>query len=187
MRGILQTTVFVIVLGLSLSPLSCGDEEAYDDFEDLPFGEGNGFKNPMADVQVGEWAHYKNLDGGEMLWKVVQVHPRSRIATVEETTRDPKVNKLVGTAVHEFKPNHMLTYFVSARHTLLQIYFDEIKVGGRTWWAICIDTGAGVTGRIRQWYSFEAPVSGLLRMERMTPQGPQVQTELFDWSGKDGK
>jgi len=120
-----------------------------------------------------------------MLWTVVQVHPRTMVARVEETTRDPRVDKLVGTSVHEFVPNHLLTNFVTANHTLLQIYFDEIQVAGRTWWALCIDTGASMTGRVRQWYSAEVPVIGLLRMERVTPRGPQVQTELFDWSGKD--
>ena len=103
-----------------------------------------------------------------------------------EETRDPKVDKLLESREIQFGLNHILAGFVSARHVLLSIYFDEITVAGRTWLALCVDTASGQTGRIRQWYSMDVPVIGLLRQEKVEPNSQRVtiMTELEDWSGR---
>ncbi|MHC4471745.1 MAG: hypothetical protein ACYTDY_00850 [Planctomycetota bacterium] len=186
MRAVSVTAITVLFLPVLLVSCDSGDEDETG-LTDLPFGEDFAFRNPMVDAQPREWALYRLMDGREMRWEVVQVHPRSRVATVEEVTRDPKVDKLLGTDVREFGPNHILANFLTANHMLIQIYFDEIDVAGKRWWALCVDTASGMTGRVRQWYSPDVPVVGLLRMERVLPRGTQVQSELIDWSGRVGR
>jgi hypothetical protein len=172
------------VLLTSALAFSCREEPGGPDLGGLPFGEDAAFKNPLLDVEVGEWAIYRRMDGQELRWEVVSLHPRTREAIVRETARDPKVDKLIDDHQVQFAANHMLAGFVSARQILLQVYFDEIDVAGRTWLALCVDAAGNTTGRVRQWYSNEVPVTGLLRQEKVEPNNVRIMTELVDWSGR---
>jgi hypothetical protein len=138
--------------------------------------------NPLAEAQVGEWALYRLLDGKTMRMEIVDVHPQTRVVTVEEEQRDPRTNARVSLdANKKFRPNHFLWGFDGVGAIVHRIYPDRITVAGRTFDCFCVETSARSMGPVKTWYSPDIPALGMVRQERPN----QVTAELLDWSGRE--
>jgi hypothetical protein len=140
--------------------------------------------NPLAQVEVGEWALYRKGDNKTMRLEVIGVHPATKVVTIREDIRDEKTNAPVSSNDLKVGPNHFLWGFDSAGALVARIYEDPVTVAGRTFDAFCVETSARSMGPVRHWYSPDVPVIGLIRQERVEEGPYSVLAELVDWSGR---
>lgn len=141
--------------------------------------------NPLAEVEVGEWALYRLVDGKTMRYEVKAVSQASKVVTIFEETRDAGTNITVDSGTRRLAPNHFLFGFDGAGALVARIYPDPITVAGRTFKSFCVETSAAGMGPVRHWYSPEVPVIGLIRQERVEGGPAAVNAELIDWSGRN--
>jgi hypothetical protein len=179
---LLAVVVFLFGAGAGAAVVAVGGRPDPDVAET---GEVYRIVNPLAEVEVGEWAHDRLGDGKTMRLEVLEVHPVTRVVKVREETRDGKTDVRVRDVSRDIAPNHFLWGFDGAGALVARIYEDPITVAGRTFKAFCVETSARAMGPVRHWYSPEVPVIGLIRQERMESGPYSVQSELVDWSGKD--
>ena len=151
-----------------------------------PAGTGEIYRivNPLAEVEVGEWALYQLGDGKTMRLEVREVDPGTKVVRVLEEHRDAKTNAIVDSRVRTITPNHFLWGFDGVGALVARMYQDRITVAGHTFDAFCVETSARSMGPVRHWYSPEVPVFGLIRQQRLEGGPHSVNSELLDWSGR---
>ncbi len=180
-RYILAIVLFLVGAGVGAAIGTCRKDDVSPSADT---GEIYRIVNPLAEVEVGEWALYQQGDGKTMRLEVVDVHPRSRVVRVLEEIRDAKTNTVLDDPVRKIMPNHFLWGFDGAGALVARIYQDRITVAGHTFNAFCVETSAPGMGPVRHWYSPEVPVLGLIRQQRLEGGPDSVNTELLDWSGR---
>ncbi len=136
------------------------------------------FENPVPRNQPGEWALYRLVDGKTLRWTVLEVHPVTRYLTVREEIRDPKTDGIVHIEVKQFPPNHFLQGTDSAGGIVARAFFDEREAAGRLYSCLCVESASRTTGPLRQWFSPEVPVLGLVHQEKIEG-GPFAVTALL--------
>ncbi len=141
------------------------------------------FENPLVRVQPGEWALYRTLDGNTHRVEALEPpHPRTGMVRVKEEVWNTRADRLVSSTERLLFPNRFLREYEAEGARIERLYPDEVTVAGRTWKALCLEVFVLSEGRVRDWYSAEAPVTGFLKREKMGTAGVfKVDRELIDW------
>ena len=175
-----KAVVLIVVLLLGGGSLpGCGS-----DAEPAAPVKGEVYKivNPLAEVEVGEWAIYRLDSGQTMRLEVLSVDPATRVVTVREEIREARTNVRIKDSSRPIPPNHFLWGYDRVRALVARIYEDPITVAGRNFDAFCVEMSGSSMGPVRHWYSPQVPVVGLIRQQRV--DGGTIKCELVDWSGK---
>lgn len=145
------------------------------------------FRNPLLEAKPGEWARYDLAGGLELTQTVesVQTPPHGNAVVIQEETRHLESNRIDRSAPTRYGLNNFLWGFESAGGVVAEIALEEIDVAGRTWPCVRVDVVSSQTGRVRTWYSPEAPVFGMVRQVRYETSGEEtVKAEINAWGEK---
>jgi len=146
------------------------------------------FANPLAVVEVGEWASYRLSDGNSWRMEVVDGAGSRGLVTVKERTRRSDVGETLSAPVKRLHRNHILNGYEAAGWTVMLIYEDTVEVARQSWKSLCVEYLTRGHGVVKVWYSHEIPVYGLLKQVAKKPSGQEtVHVELVDWSGRSEK